>query len=336
MLNFISLFNEEEDIVLLALGLRGFFFSLFLKRKFQLCVPYIGQLMRISFIRKLYFYFLHHLYKPNVVWLYGGGEIASEILRMRHIFGKETKFILRSAGEDIQYSSDLKYGIPDNSARKKNLKKNYLKADYFWSLSSEITELYKNFGIPPKKIQQIGNLVKIPIKISKTKNKKITIGIIGRNHPKKQFGLAVDVAKSLQDSNFNFIFKTPKFNVPTNILNIKKHTETKINNLSFWPPLDVWEFYAQCDAILITSAIESFGNVTIEAGLSGCGIIMSKNVTGYQIAKDLGFQVIGFSEFSVENITAAINKFEPEFVHQNPQSLNESFLIDFIKLVKSE
>ena len=74
---------------------------------------------------------------------------------MRHIFGKETKFILRSAGEDIQYSSDLKYGIPDNSARKRISKKNYLKADYFWSLSSEITELYKNFDIPPKRFSRL-------------------------------------------------------------------------------------------------------------------------------------------------------------------------------------
>ena len=39
MLNFISLFNEEEDIVLLALGLRGFFFSLFLKENFSFACP---------------------------------------------------------------------------------------------------------------------------------------------------------------------------------------------------------------------------------------------------------------------------------------------------------
>ena len=41
--------------------------------------------------------------KPDIVWLYGGGELAARIVSYRNIFSPKTKFVIRSMGSDIQY-----------------------------------------------------------------------------------------------------------------------------------------------------------------------------------------------------------------------------------------
>ena len=336
MLNFISLFNED-DLVFVSLGLRGFFFSKKLKRNFYLSLPYIGALMKFNLIRKIYFYMLAFFYKPDIIWLYGGGFLASELLHSREIFGKKIKIILRSAGEDIQYLEEVNYGHPEDSEYKKKLKQNYLKADFFWSLSEEISNLYKSFLIPSEKIFQIGNLVKLPFNLRKKESKTIKIGVIGRYHAKKQFHLGLEVASLLESSNFSFIFKTPNFCFKENLLNVSRYPDSQIKDLSFWPPQDVWNFYEDCDAILITSAIESFGNITVEAGLAGCTILINENVTGYEIAKNLGFKVIGFSNFESSEIVNAINKIDPKRENEIVRKpINELMLRKFIKFVKNE
>ena len=71
--------------------------------------------------------------------------------------------------------------------------------------------------------------------------------------------------------------------------------------------------------------------------MAGCTILINENVTGYEIAKNLGFKVIGFSSFESSEIVKAIYRIdlkrENEIVRK---PINELMLRKFIKFVKNE
>ena len=90
-------------------------------------------------------------YNPKIIWLYGGGILSAKVLKFKWIFGNSTKIVLRSAGEDIQRDKKVSYGYSDDNKNRKLILKYYPKADYFWSLGSEITKEYISIDIDRNK-----------------------------------------------------------------------------------------------------------------------------------------------------------------------------------------
>ena len=129
--------------------------------------------------------------KPDIVWLYGGGELAVRIVSYRNIFSPKTKFVIRSMGSDIQYDGSSNYGLRRGTPEYKFITNMYQHADYLWALSDEIAEIYRrDISIENEKILLCGNCIIKPSLNLETKSaQKLCIGVIGRNHPKKNFSL---------------------------------------------------------------------------------------------------------------------------------------------------
>ena len=124
--------------------------------------------------------------------------------------------------------------------------------------------------------------------------------------PEKEFSLLNPIVDRLDPERFSFVFKTPGFKLEKEYSHVKYEPGSNISSLSYWPPRDVWEFYNKVDLILILSKVESFGNVTFEAGISNCSIIINQQVTGADIAKSLGFDVHTYNNFDASEICETI------------------------------
>ncbi len=266
-------------------------------------------LIKKKFILKIYLFILSKFVKPKIIWLYGGGLLAARILENRELFSCDTKFVVRSMGSDVQYDKVSKYGTKPGSAKYIYMTSMYKKANFLWALSEEIEDIYKK-DIKGFKgnITICGNSIWKPAIIKKTQNKnKINIGLIGRNHPKKNFELMNQIIRKLDLNRYNIYFKTPGFRLKKNYPNVYYEPKTNITNLIYWPPLDVWEFYHKIDILLVLSKVESFGNVTFEAGLSGCSIIINEKTTGADLAKRFDFPITSFKNFTQHDIVKAIS-----------------------------
>ena len=311
LINFLHCFGSEEKLFF-ALGLRSFFYSLINDKRFQLTIPYVGRILRNDKILKSYLMILALVVKPDIVWLYGGGELAARIIRHRKLFRPSTKFVIRSMGSDIQYDASTNYGIQKGTQEYEFITNMYQNADYLWALSDEIEKIYRrDIAIDQNKILQCGNCIIRPSEsYKKNDNKKLNIGVIGRNHPKKNFNLLNAIIDKLDPDRFNFVLKTPGFQLEKKHINVIYEPVSNISNLIYWPPDDVWEFYDKVDVVLILSKVESFGNVTFEAGLSDCSIIINKQTTGGDIAIEYDFDVYTYNSFDAIEICDVIVNFK--------------------------
>ena len=102
------------------------------KRQFSLTFPYLGKLLNIDFYVVLILFLYKVLYKPDIIWLYGGGIFSAKVLKYRWIFNKKVKFVL-SAGEDIQRDKIVNYGYDDESSERSLILDFYPKADFLES-----------------------------------------------------------------------------------------------------------------------------------------------------------------------------------------------------------
>lgn len=340
MLNFVSLLGNKKEVYI-STGIKGYLFGINKDRKFNFTFPYIGILVKFNtyvfFTLLMYRFF----YNPKIIWLYGGGVLSAKVLKFKWIFGNSTKIVLRSAGEDIQRDKKVSYGYSDDNKNRKLILKYYPKADYFWSLGTEITKEYISINIDKNKIIETGNMIARPRikKIQNVDDPRINIGVIGRYHPKKQFELARDVALNDIEKKYKFHFKTPEFFFNHDNKNVEFHGPSSIHDLLNWPPLDVWKFYDLCDLLLITSRIESFGNVTFEAGISGLTIVIQENVTGAKLASNLGFNVITYKDFTVESILNTLSKISKKHLidhRQVKRYLYKDELINLINKIEHE
>ena len=183
--------------------------------------------------------FIVRLFAIKRIWLYGGGFHACILLKNKNRFFKNTEFILRSCGEDIQQNKNVNYGHSEQE--RKMVKKYYKNSDYAWALSEEIKSLYQNkCNVYPEKIRVLPNAIHNGKANNISNTTDFNIGIIGRNHQKKRFDIAFEVAKKLPE--LNFIVKVPGLIVPKrkNLIIDKK---TNITDLMIWPPRDVIDFY---------------------------------------------------------------------------------------------
>lgn len=245
--------------------------------------------------------------------------LSAQILMNRSWLGINTKFILRSMGEDIQYDAASNYGHDECSAERQLISEAYLMADYCWSLSQEITDLYLDLGIVRAKIYQIGNVVRRPASVPKrAKAKKMRIGVIGRQHAKKNFDLLAQIQPLLTSQAYELHVKIAGSS-PEVVCSpdTHYHDASSVTHLRYWPPDDVWEFYAQIDILLILSRVESFGNVTFEAGLAGAHLVMHEDLTGAAIARHLGFAVTTFNDYSATRIVDAIKSIPSQTIPES-------------------
>lgn len=262
--------------------------------------------------------------------------MAARVLERRWIFGSRVKLVLRSMGEDIQHDQYSDYGFELGSFQRKFISKAYTLADMYWSLGSEITQLYREIGVPQNKIFEIGNIVAPPPLPSRGERRgKIRIGIIGREHKKKNFDLLKEIIPLMSSEQYEFHLKIAGTPPQLEGENIFIHKPSQVRHLEYWPPDDVWVFYSNIEILLVLSRIESFGNVTFEAGLAGAVIVMNRKVTGAALATKCGLKVQPFDDFTATHIIQVLQSVDLTSPNELPRSheLNDGEIRNMIRVV---
>lgn len=330
LINFTKILGEKNCYI--VVGLKSYIWCLNKKKNFNTIPAIFGILKKSKFITKFYLKLLIKLIKPKNIWLYGGGDIAATILKSK--IKNSCKYILRSAGEDVQSFSIFKYGLRLDKNKRKIIENNYNKADLFWCLNKNIKKiLLKDFKINKKKIFFLPNYVLKP-KIKKKKANYFRVGIIGRNNPKKQLGLALEIANKCANSNIRFYFKTPNFNFKSSKF-IKKIPEVKINTLTFWPPKDVWEFHSKIDLLLVTSITEGFPNALLETHLMGNSVLAYYKMPGTDILRNYNVKTFLYNSFDVLKISKKIIELSKNFKNERNNILDNIGKEEILKMLNN-
>ena len=199
---------------------------------------------------------------------------------------------MRTHGSDIQTDIKLNYGLGlNNSIEKIKFSLNTCKK--LIALTSDVKNIYLTKGIPDKKIEIIPNAIELNLfkrkEFSLLKlNRKIKLLSVGRYHKKKGFDLipkAIDkLIKNGIDFEWTIIGKNLK-NVSflnddkyKNYIKIIDEINPSLNHQEFnFPSTELRKKYFEADIFIMTSYLETFGMVLIEAMASGLYIISSNS-----------------------------------------------------------
>jgi len=203
--------------------------------------------------------------------------------------------ILRCSGDDIQISDEFEYGVRRKPYINKLVIDNYYKFDRVIAITETVKNEYKKINIPDNKIELIPNGVDYKrIKEFKPKNDirrehniphnaKIIL-TVGRHHPKKNYNIIPQVLEFLIHNKSNLYWivigngvgsinlddinpKIKKHIILIDELSVKSQTEIEI------PTDELINYYKQANVFAMTSMLETFGIVLIEAMAAGLPVV---------------------------------------------------------------
>ena len=202
--------------------------------------------------------------------------------------------ILRCSGDDIQINEEYDYGVRRNNKIDKLIREKYHKFDAAVAITETVKEEYLSIGIPKKKIRIIPN----GIDYNRIRNFKVKRNIkefhkipanaqviltVGRNHPKKGYAFIPKILNNLlkerKDIYWIVIGKGSRSMNGTDALGSKRGhliliNELALNNYDDEVPSDLLiNYYRQADVFAMTSLLETFGVVLLEAMASGLPIV---------------------------------------------------------------
>lgn len=222
----------------------------------------------------------------QVIGSYPAGYLLSKLKKIVPI-------VLRTHGNDIQKNIDLNYGIGLNPVIDKKIDIGLQNSSKLIALTNDVKNIYLNKNINENKIIVIPNAVNLNLfnkrefkKINK--NKKIKILSVGRYHKKKGYNLIPEAIKKLIKNNIDFSWTIIGKNIKNiNFLNdsaLRKHlilidelAPSVDNKNLLFPSKELLEQYEKADVFVMTSYLETFGMVLIEAMASGLYIVSSNS-----------------------------------------------------------
>ncbi|MDP6683019.1 MAG: glycosyltransferase family 4 protein [Desulfobacterales bacterium] len=227
------------------------------------------------------------------LWQMNGGFPYGAVLADFFI-NKNMPCVLRCSGDDIQIDHELDYGIRRNKKADRMIRDNYHKYNAVIAITDTIRKEYSALGISTEKIKLIPNGVDYErihtfsptLDIRKRhhipQDGKIIL-TVGRYHPKKGYSLIPKILKRLLEAGLNVywivigggitridntgLLDRDSFRM---ILLDEMRPDANENNL---PSNELITYYKESDIFAMTSLMESFGIVLIEAMAAGLPIV---------------------------------------------------------------
>jgi len=227
------------------------------------------------------------------VWQVNGGFPYGAVLA-DFFKASQIPSVLRCSGDDIQIDHELDYGVRRNRRADRMIRENYHKYDAVVAITDTIRKEYEALGISTEKIKPIPNGVDFeriqkfnPIldirKHHDIPNDGSVILTVGRYHPKKGYALIPKILNRLIEAELNVywivigggstqidragMLGRDAFRL---ILLDEIGTDTDENNL---PSDRLIHYYKSADIFAMTSLMESFGIVLVEAMAAGMPIV---------------------------------------------------------------
>ena len=201
--------------------------------------------------------------------------------------------VIRSAGDDIQISKKLNYGLRSDPIKDSLIRNGFLNVTKAVAISNTVTQEYINVGIPIENIVEIVPGVDsqayndciiakedIRKKWGISLDKKVIISV-GRNHPKKGFKDLVKALELLNSDSNKFVVvivgkgtdaliqDAENIGQGQNYIPIGEIASLSNNGIGTFPSIELIELYKASDYFVLPSYIETYANVAVEAMAAG-------------------------------------------------------------------
>ncbi len=211
---------------------------------------------------------------------------------------KSFPYIIRCVGDDIQRMPDIHYGMRLDSKVNHLFEQYFIHAPLFIATTKTIKKEYLNLSLDKNNIYMLSN----GVDVERLNKKNLEYDIrkscgfsdddyvllaLGRNHPKKNFQMAINMFHSIS-ATYKQQYKLKLLVAGYDVGSLRQYTQndssigiidtkeySKNTNLNFPDDLIVC-CYQQSNIFLMTSLIETFGVVLIEAMAAGLPIISTK------------------------------------------------------------
>jgi len=201
--------------------------------------------------------------------------------------------ILRCSGDDIQINEEIGYGVRRNPKVNRIISKNYKKYPAVVAITETVKQEYLKLKVPRERIKLIPNGVDIDRLQGNSKQdirKKhgippdsTLILSVGRNHPKKGYALIPDILNMVLNRGIDAYWiiigrrisemqeEITSYSLSDRIILIEEIERT--GSSYDLPPDKLIQYYQGADLFAMTSLLETFGIVLIEAIAAGLPVV---------------------------------------------------------------
>lgn len=234
---------------------------------------------------------LQKKYKFDIWQIYGGypyGAFLADFFQTNKI-----PCVLRCSGDDIQINEELGYGVRRNPKVNRIISKNYKKYPAVVAITETVRQEYLKLRVPAERIRLIPNGVDIGRLQGISKQgirKKLGISpdstlilTVGRNHPKKGYTLIPDILNMVLNRGIDAYWiiigrqsSEMKEEIKSRSLSDRIILVEEIENTGSsydLPPDELIHYYHGADLFAMTSLLETFGIVLIEAVAAGLPVV---------------------------------------------------------------
>ncbi len=227
------------------------------------------------------------------LWQINGGYPYGAVL-IDFFIKKQIPCVLRCSGEDIQIQNEIEYGVRRIKKANRLIEQNYKKYSAIVAITETVKKEYLSIGIPDEKIRLIPNGVDIERvhgfiggeDIRDKHNIPLDAEIIltvGRNRPKKGYSFIPKILHRLICMGLNAYWiiignRSTDINGgdilgnETDRLILIEEISKKNNEINL-PSDALIHYYKSADVFAMTSLLETFGIVLIEAMAAGLPVV---------------------------------------------------------------
>lgn len=237
--------------------------------------------------------------QPDIIHVHYLYPTGYQILKLKQKLGLKTPIVVTSHGIDIQKNKAIAYGLRLDPDTEKKILYTMNHVDRLIAISDEIFSDYVKLGTPRQKIAQIPNPIAHDILAQPTAVSKADFNIpvdmpvilaVGRNHPKKGFSELLQIIKYIKDNHYPvmcvFVGKgvsalkqeASRLGIADCVMFFENALPAgvKYQNEDYAPNELIAGFFSMADIYAMTSVIESFGLVTVEAMAAGLPVVAMK------------------------------------------------------------
>ena len=200
--------------------------------------------------------------------------------------------VLRCSGDDIQVSDEFDYGVRRNPKVDRIIRAAYPKYPALVAITESVVQEYRKLGIPEERIAHIPNGVAperfVPVPGEDIRKRhgvpagaKLLLSV-GRNHPKKGYAYIPAILRGLLDQGLDVYWLVVGKGCGE-LRKLAQGAEAErllcVEEISFpsqghdVPSQALVQYYLQADLFVLTSMLETFGIVILEAMAAGLPVV---------------------------------------------------------------
>lgn len=234
--------------------------------------------------------------KPDIIHVHYLFPTGYEIVKLKQELGINTPIVITSHGIDIQKDETIKYGLRLDPQIEDKIIYTMKNVDKLIAISEDIFSEYKRLGVSEDKIARIANPIAYDILAQPTQVSKADFNIdssvpvllaVGRNHPKKGFEALLEIVKIIKDKNYPvaclFVGReisslqvvAAQLDITDSVMFFEEALPAGVEyrHKKYAPTDFIANFFKIADVYAMTSKIESFGLVTVEAMASSKPVV---------------------------------------------------------------